>query len=92
MNFLKDNLNPDNAFMLLTQARLFDEPQLATLCLNCIDQNTAEALNADGRWSRDLAAASASVRERLFTKNKWVKLKQKCLRGSRFVYEFLFYV
>ena len=34
--------------MLLTQARLFDEPQLATLCLDCIDQNTKDALSADG--------------------------------------------
>jgi len=35
--------------MLLTQARLFDEPQLATLCLDCIDENTREALSADGK-------------------------------------------
>ena len=48
VEFLKKNLSPDNAFMLLTQARLFDEPQLATLCLDCIDQNTREALSADG--------------------------------------------
>nr|CAB3226393.1 BTB/POZ domain-containing protein 1-like [Phallusia mammillata] len=48
VDFLKKNLSPDNAFMLLTQARLFDEPQLATLCLDCIDKNTREALSADG--------------------------------------------
>ena len=48
VDFLKTNLSPDNAFMLLTQARLFDEPQLAILCLDCIDQNTREALSADG--------------------------------------------
>ncbi|MCL4124159.1 UNVERIFIED_CONTAM: hypothetical protein GTU68_027466 [Idotea baltica] len=34
--------------MLLTQARLFDEPQLAALCLDTIDKNTSEALLADG--------------------------------------------
>ena len=28
VDFLKRNLSPDNAFMLLTQARLFDEPQV----------------------------------------------------------------
>nr|XP_002120052.1 BTB/POZ domain-containing protein 1-like [Ciona intestinalis] len=48
VDFLKKNLSSDNAFMLLSQARLFDEPQLATLCLDCIDQNTREALAADG--------------------------------------------
>lgn len=48
VDFLKKNLSPDNAFMLLSQARLFDEPQLAALCLECIDKNTAEALAAEG--------------------------------------------
>lgn len=33
VEFLKRHLSPDNSFMLLTQARLFDEPQLAALCL-----------------------------------------------------------
>ena len=31
VDFLKRNLSPDNAFMLLTQARLFDEPQVPIL-------------------------------------------------------------
>lgn len=48
VDFLKKNLSSDNAFMLLTQARLFDEPQLAALCLETIDKNTTEALNAEG--------------------------------------------
>ncbi|XP_041366332.1 BTB/POZ domain-containing protein 1-like [Gigantopelta aegis] len=48
VEFLKRNLSSDNAFMLLTQARLFDEPQLAALCLDSIDKNTTEALAADG--------------------------------------------
>ncbi|XP_033749891.1 BTB/POZ domain-containing protein 1-like [Pecten maximus] len=48
VEFLKRNLSSDNAFMLLTQARLFDEPQLAALCLETIDKNTSEALVADG--------------------------------------------
>lgn len=48
VEFLKRNLSSDNAFMLLTQARLFDEPQLAALCLETIDKNTSEALMADG--------------------------------------------
>ena len=48
VEFLKRNLSSDNAFMLLTQARLFDEPQLAALCLETIDKSTSEALNAEG--------------------------------------------
>ncbi len=48
VDFLKKNLRPDNAFMLLTQARLFDESQLATRCLECIDKNTCESFNAEG--------------------------------------------
>lgn len=48
VDFLKLNLSSDNAFMLLTQARLFDEPQLADLCLETIDKYTSEALAAEG--------------------------------------------
>ncbi|KAL3982494.1 BTB/POZ domain-containing protein 1 domain protein [Acanthocheilonema viteae] len=54
VDFLKRNLGADNAFMLLTQARLFDEPQLANLCLDIIDRNTIEALNAEGFTEIDL--------------------------------------
>ncbi|KAI1713347.1 PHR domain-containing protein [Ditylenchus destructor] len=48
VNFLKDNLNAENAFMLLSQARLFDESQLTELCLAIIDRDTTEALMAEG--------------------------------------------
>jgi BTB/POZ domain-containing protein 1/2 len=48
VDFLKHNLSPDNAFMLLTQARLFDEPQLAALCLEMIDKHTTDAIAAEG--------------------------------------------
>uniref|UniRef100_A0A3B3Q3Q0 BTB domain containing 2 n=1 Tax=Paramormyrops kingsleyae TaxID=1676925 RepID=A0A3B3Q3Q0_9TELE len=54
VEFLKKNLRADNAFMLLTQARLFDEPQLASLCLENIDKNTADALAAEGFTDIDL--------------------------------------
>ncbi|XP_048828183.1 BTB/POZ domain-containing protein 1-like isoform X1 [Brienomyrus brachyistius] len=47
VDFLTKHLRADNAFLLLTQARLFDEPQLASLCLDTIDKSTADALNAD---------------------------------------------
>lgn len=36
------------------QARLFDEPQLASLCLDTIDKSTADAINAEGFTDIDL--------------------------------------
>eukprot|EP00072_Mus_musculus_P067590 XP_017169353.1 PREDICTED: BTB/POZ domain-containing protein 2 isoform X2 [Mus musculus] len=54
VEFLKKHLRADNAFMLLTQARLFDEPQLASLCLESIDKNTADAIAAEGFTDIDL--------------------------------------
>ena len=41
------------------QARLFDEPQLAALCLETIDKNTPEALSADGFTDIDIETLSA---------------------------------
>ncbi|KAL1007509.1 hypothetical protein UPYG_G00087760 [Umbra pygmaea] len=54
VEFLTKHLRADNAFMLLTQARLFDEPQLASLCLETIDKSTADAINAEGFTDIDL--------------------------------------
>lgn len=54
VDFLKSNLRSDNAFMLLTQARLFDEPQLASMCLEMIDRHTTDAMNAEGFMEIDL--------------------------------------
>ncbi|GAB6020852.1 BTB/POZ domain-containing protein 2 [Chamberlinius hualienensis] len=54
VEFLKENLRSDNAFTLLTQARLFDEPQLAALCLETIDKSTSEAISAEGFTDIDL--------------------------------------
>jgi len=48
VDFLKQNLSSDNAFMLLTQARLFDESALAQTCLESIDKNTVGASEAEG--------------------------------------------
>lgn len=48
--------------MLLTQARLFDEAQLAALCLDTIDKNTSEALAADGFTDIDLDTLKAVLR------------------------------
>lgn len=41
-------------FVLWLQARLFDEPQLASLCLDTIDKSTADAINAEGFTDIDL--------------------------------------
>ncbi|KAG2470844.1 BTB/POZ domain-containing protein 1-like isoform X2 [Polypterus senegalus] len=54
VEFLTKHLRADNAFMLLTQARLFDEPQLASLCLDTIDKSTADAISAEGFTDIDL--------------------------------------
>ena len=54
VDFLKMNLSSDNAFMLLSEARLFDEPQLAAMCLDMIDKTTSDAFSADGFTYLDL--------------------------------------
>jgi hypothetical protein len=54
VDFLKKNLTSGNAFLLLTQARLFDEPQLADLCLDTIDKHTTDAVQAEGFVDIDL--------------------------------------
>ena len=51
---MKKNLTSGNAFLLLTQARLFDEPQLADLCLDTIDKHTTDAVQAEGFVDIDL--------------------------------------
>lgn len=79
VDFLKSNLGSDNAFMLLTQARLFDEPQLAALCLETIDKNTSEALAADGFTDIDLETLTA-VLERDTLRIREAKLFQAVIR------------
>merc|ERR1719454_1254781 len=81
VDFLKRNLGPDNSFMLLTQARLFDEPQLAALCLECLDKNTPEALTADGFTDIDIETLSA-VLDRDSLRVKESKLFTAVLRWS----------
>lgn len=54
VDYLKRNLCSDNAFTLLTQARLFDEPQLMSMCLETIDKMTSESLAAEGFTDIDL--------------------------------------
>lgn len=54
VEFLKDNIHSENVFMLLSQARLFDEPALAKMCLDAIDKSTSEAFSSDGFVDIDL--------------------------------------
>ncbi|XP_025064100.1 BTB/POZ domain-containing protein 2 isoform X4 [Alligator sinensis] len=44
-----------------TRARLFDEPQLASLCLENIDKNTSDAINAEGFTDIDLGPAQSGI-------------------------------
>lgn len=46
-----------------SQARLFDEPQLASLCLENIDKNTADAITAEGFTDIDLGEACGAPGE-----------------------------
>nr|XP_057945423.1 BTB/POZ domain-containing protein 1-like isoform X2 [Doryrhamphus excisus] len=74
VEFVTKHLRAENAFMLLTQARIYDDPQISSLCLDTIDKSTAEAVNADGFTDIDLDTLCAvlerdtlSIREnRLF--------------------------
>ncbi|KOB76781.1 BTB/POZ domain-containing protein 2 [Operophtera brumata] len=81
VDFLKSNLGTDNAFLLLTQARLFDEPQLAALCLEMIDKNTADALNAEGFTDIDQDTLNA-VLERDTLRIREAKIFGAVLRWS----------
>ncbi|XP_070256788.1 BTB/POZ domain-containing protein 1 isoform X2 [Myotis yumanensis] len=61
VEFLTKHLRADNAFMLLTQARLFDEPQLASLCLDTIDKSTMDAISAEGFTDIDIGPAQSGI-------------------------------
>lgn len=81
VDFLKSNLTSDNAFLLLTQARLFDEPQLAAVCLDTIDRFTTDALNADGFTDIDIDTLKI-VLERDTLRVRESKIFQAVLRWS----------
>lgn len=63
----------------ILQARLFDEPQLANLCLDTIDKNTNEAFAADGFTDIDLSTLVA-VLERDTLRIREAKLFQAIQR------------
>ncbi|TMS37963.1 hypothetical protein L596_004792 [Steinernema carpocapsae] len=58
VKFLNMSLRPDNAFLLVSQARLFDEPELVERCFEVIDVHTADTLEADGFLDIDFTTLS----------------------------------
>ncbi|KAK0398386.1 hypothetical protein QR680_002568 [Steinernema hermaphroditum] len=58
VKFLNMSLRPDNAFLLVSQARLFDEPELVERCFEVIDVHTADTLDADGFLDIDFTTLS----------------------------------
>lgn len=64
------------------QARLFDEPQLASLCLENIDKNTADALAAEGFTDIDLGIA---LKYQLLKYHNKIQ-SEKWVRNRRFMF------
>ncbi|XP_044737630.1 BTB/POZ domain-containing protein 2-like [Chrysoperla carnea] len=58
VKFLKTNWNVDNVFLLLTQAYLFDESELANFCLQMIDTTPVPAFASDFFIDIDLKTLS----------------------------------
>ncbi|KAL7295805.1 hypothetical protein TKK_0010855 [Trichogramma kaykai] len=81
VDYLRSNLTTDNAFLLLAQARLFDEPQLAAVCLDTIDKFTTDALNADGFTDIDIDTL-ITVLERNTLRVRESKIFQAVVRWS----------
>ncbi|XP_058801696.1 BTB/POZ domain-containing protein 1-like isoform X1 [Phymastichus coffea] len=81
VDYLRSNLTTDNAFLLLAQARLFDEPQLAAVCLDTIDKFTTDALGADGFTDIDIDTL-ITVLERDTLRVRELKIFQAVVRWS----------
>jgi len=58
VKFLNMSLRPDNAFLLVSQARLFDEQELVERCFEVIDVHTSDTLEADGFLDIDFTTLS----------------------------------
>lgn len=82
VGFLKQNLSPDNAFMLLMQSRLFDENVLAQMCLDTIDKSAEEALEAEGFLDIDHATL-ISVLERNTLQIKEINLFRSVIKWAK---------
>lgn len=62
VDFLKKNISIENALILLSQARLFDEAQLAAQCLEVIDKNAMYALQTPELLDLDLETLMAILK------------------------------
>ncbi|KAI0987077.1 hypothetical protein GJ496_005215 [Pomphorhynchus laevis] len=62
VEYLKCILEPNNAFLMLGQAYIFDEKQLANACLNVIDRFSSEALQSDSFLDIDKAILEIIVK------------------------------
>uniref|UniRef100_A0A1I7ZDB9 BTB domain-containing protein n=1 Tax=Steinernema glaseri TaxID=37863 RepID=A0A1I7ZDB9_9BILA len=58
VKFLNMSLRPDNAFLLVSQARLFDESELVERCFEVIDVHTVDTLEAEGFLDIDFTTLS----------------------------------
>lgn len=82
VDFLKKNISIENALILLSQARLFDEAQLAAQCLEVIDKNAMYALQTPELLDIDLDTLMAILKRDTLGVRE-IKLWQTCLAWSR---------
>jgi BTB/POZ domain-containing protein 1/2 len=82
VDFLKKNISIENALILLSQARLFDEAQLAAQCLEVIDKNAMYALQTPELLDIDLDTLMAILKRDTLGVRE-IKLWQTCLDWAR---------
>lgn len=82
VDFLKKNISIENALILLSQARLFDEAQLAAQCLEVIDKNALYALQTPELLDIDLDTLM-SILKRDTLGVREIKLWQTCIAWAK---------
>lgn len=83
VDFLKKNISIENALILLSQARLFDEAQLAAQCLEVIDKNAMYALQTPELLDLDVETLMAILKRDTLGVRE-IKLWQTCLAWARY--------
>ena len=72
VNFLGTSLKAKNACVLLSQSRLFEEPDLTQRCWEVIDAQAEMALRSEGFCEMDRQTLEIIVtREALNTRRRW---------------------
>ena len=82
VDFLKKNISIENALILLSQARLFDEAQLAAQCLEVIDKNAMYALQTPELLDIDLDTLMAILKRDTLGVRE-IKLWQTCIAWAK---------